>query len=159
MTVTEERKSVEDRLKELGLELPAPLPPGGTYVPVRRDGDLVYVSGQGPRRPDGSRHTGKVGDGVTVAEAYGHARLAGLGLLAALEAEIGSLENIRILKLFGMVNAAPDFGDHAGVINGCSDLLVELLGERGRHARSAVGMGSLPGNMTVEIELVARITG
>jgi enamine deaminase RidA (YjgF/YER057c/UK114 family) len=155
--MTQDSPTAEDRLKALGLVLPPARSPGGTSTPVRRDGDLLYVSGQRPHRPDGTRYTDKVGTNVTVAEAYPHARLTGLEILAALKAETGSLENIRFLKIFGMVNAAPEFCDHPQVINGCSDLLGEVLEERGRHARSAIGMGSLPGNMTVEIEAVVRV--
>lgn len=150
-------QTVEARLHALGLVLPPPRAPGGSYTPVRRDGDILYVSGQGPFRPDGRRYVGKVGAGVSVAEANLHARLTALEILSALKAETGSLENIRFLKIFGMVNAAPEFADHPQVINGCSDLLGEVLGERGHHARSAIGMGSLPGNMTVEIEAVVRL--
>ncbi len=152
-------KTSEQRLADLGIELPAALPPGGTYVPVRRDGDMIYVSGQGPRRPDGSRHTGQLGQNVTVEEGYEHARLAGLSILGLARAEAGSLDALRVVKVFGMVNAVPGFGDQAKVINGCSDLLVQVLGEDGQHARSAVGMGSLPGNMTVEVEAIFRIKG
>ena len=147
----------EQRLTALGIALPGLLPPGGNYVPVRRDGDTLYIAGQGPRRPDGSRFTGRVGEDISKEDAYDHARLAGLAILALARAEAGSLDNLRALKVFGMVNAVPGFGDHAKVINGCSDLLVEVLGEDGKHARSAVGMGSLPGNMTVEVEAVFRI--
>lgn len=153
----DDAQNCDARLKALGLTLPAPPPPSGTYVPARRDGNLVYISGQGPRKPDGSRHIGKVGLNVSVDEAYDHAQIAALGLLSVAKSEAGNLDRIRFLKIFGMVNAAPDFGDHAKVINGCSDLLVAVLGDRGRHARSAVGMGSLPGEMTVEIEAVIRI--
>ena len=149
--------AIDDKLTELGLtlpELPAPL---ANYVPFKRDGDVVYLSGQGPRRPDGTYPTGKVGAGVSVEEAYEHARQTGLGLLAAAKKAAGSLSKVEILKVFGMVNAAPDFADQPKVINGCSDLFVAVLGERGRHARSAVGLGSLPNNMTVEIEAVICI--
>jgi len=152
-----DHQTPEQKLAELGLSLPAPLAPGGTYVPVRRDGDLLYVSGQGPRRPDGSRYVGKVGAEVSVEDAYAHARLTGLAILSQAKAEAGSLEAIEVVKVFGMVNAAPEFGDHAKVINGCSDLFVAVLGDKGRHARSAVGMGSLPGGMTVEIEAILRV--
>ena len=147
----------DDKLKELGLALPELTAPLANYVPFKRDGAIVYLSGQGPRRPDGSYPTGKVGRDVTVEEAYGHARETGLGLLAAAKAASGDLGKVEFLKVFGMVNAAPDFADQPKVINGCSDLLVAVLGERGRHARSAVGLGSLPNNMTVEIEAVIRI--
>lgn len=153
----DDTRTAEDRLQALGLTLPAPLPPGGTYVPARRDGNLIYISGQGPRKPDGSRHVGKVGADISIEEACDHARIAALALLSVAKLDAGSLERIRFLKIFGMVNAAPNFGDHAKVINGCSDLLVAVLGDNGRHARSAVGMGSLPGGMTVEIEAVIRI--
>jgi enamine deaminase RidA (YjgF/YER057c/UK114 family) len=107
---------------------------------------------------DGRLATGKVGAGVTVEQANAHARRAGLGLLAVLEQFLGSLDRVeQIVKLLGMVNAVPDFEQQPAVINGCSDLLVEVFGERGRHARSAVGMGSLPGNITVEIEAVVAV--
>jgi enamine deaminase RidA (YjgF/YER057c/UK114 family) len=126
-------------------------------VPFKRDGNIIYLSGQGPRKPDGSSHTGKVGRDVTLEEAHGYARLVGLGLLAAAKMAAGSLDNVEVLKVLGMVNAVPEFTDHPKVINGCSDLFVSVLGERGRHARSAVGMGSLPNMIPVEIEAVMRI--
>ncbi len=147
----------EDRLRELGLTLPTLPPPGGNYVPFRRDGHVIYLSGQGPRKPDGTVHVGKVGRDVTVEEAYEHAKLIGLGLLAAVKLAAGDLDRVEVLKLLGMVNAVPEFTQQPKVINGCSDLLVAVLGERGRHARSAVGMGSLPNGMTVEIEAVMRV--
>ncbi len=149
----------EDKLKELGLALPDVPTPVANYVPFKRAGDVVYLSGQGPRKADGSYHTGKVGRDVTWEEAYEHAKITGLGLLAAARMAAGGLDKVEILKLFGMVNAVPDFADQPKVINGCSDLFVAVLGERGRHARSAIGMGSLPNNMTVEIEAVIRIVG
>ncbi len=147
----------DERLAELGLELPNLATPVANYVPFKRDGDVVYLSGQGPRGPDGTYPTGKVGRDVTVEDAYRHARQTGLGLLAAAREAAGSLDKVEILKVFGMVNAVPDFADQPKVINGCSDLFVAVLGERGRHARSAVGLGSLPNNMTVEIEAVIRV--
>jgi enamine deaminase RidA (YjgF/YER057c/UK114 family) len=149
--------SVEDKLKELGLALPNVPTPVANYVPFKRAGDIVYLSGQGPRKPDGSYHTGKVGRDVTWEQAYEHAKITGLGLLAAARTAAGTLDKVEILKVFGMVNGVPDFADQPKVINGCSDLFVNVLGERGRHARSAIGMGSLPNNMTVEIEAVIRI--
>lgn len=149
--------TAEQKLAELGLTLPKTFAPVATYVPAKRAGDLLFLSGQGPRRPDGSLHVGKVGVDVSVEEAYEHARLVGLGLLAAIKAAAGGLDRVEIIKLLGMVNAAPDFAEHPKVINGCSDLLVAVLGERGRHARSAVGMGSLPNGMTVEIEAIVRV--
>ncbi len=149
--------TADERLSELGLELPNLATPVANYVPFKRDGDLVYLSGQGPRGTDGTYPTGKVGRDVTVEDAYRHARQTGLGLLAAAREAAGSLDKVEILKVFGMVNAVPDFADQPKVINGCSDLFVAVLGERGRHARSAVGLGSLPNNMTVEIEAVIRV--
>ncbi len=153
--------SAEARLKELGLTLPEMPAPIANYVRFKRVGDLVFLSGQGPRLPDGTIPSGKVGSQansqVSVAEAYEHAKLTGLGLLAAMKEAAGSLDRVEVIKLLGMVNGDPTFGDQPKVINGCSDLLVAVLGERGRHARSAVGMGSLPHNMTVEIEAIIRI--
>jgi enamine deaminase RidA (YjgF/YER057c/UK114 family) len=150
--------SAEDNLRNLGLTLPEMPSPIANYVRFKRAGDMVYLSGQGPRRPDGSNATGKVGGGVTWEEAYEHAKLTGLGLLAAMkQAADGNLDRVEVIKVLGMVNATPDFGDHPKVINGCSDLFVAVLGDRGRHARSAVGMGSLPNGITVEIEAIVRV--
>jgi len=149
--------SAEENLKKLGLTLPEMPAPIANYVRFKRVGDLVFLSGQGPRKPDGSNHTGKVGADVSWEQAYEHARLTGLGLLAAMKQAAGSLDKVEVVKLLGMVNATPDFADHPKVINGCSDLFVAVLGENGRHARSAVGMGSLPNNITVEIEAIIRV--
>lgn len=149
--------SPEEKLSQLGLTLPDLAAPSATYLPFKRDGQTIYISGQGPRKPDGAYHLGKVGQDVTWEEAYEHARIVGLGLLAAMrEAVGGGLGKVEVLKVFGMVNAVPNFADQPKVINGCSDLFVEILGEHGRHARSAIGMGSLPNNMTVEIEAIIR---
>ena len=147
----------EQKLEKLGLTLPTVPTPVANYVPFKRDGNTVYLSGQGPRRPDGSMCTGKVGRDVTIEQAYQHARLVGLGLLAAAKLAAGELGKVEILKVLGMVNGVPEFEDQPKVINGCSDLFVEILGDRGRHARSAVGMGSLPGNISVEIEVIIKI--
>jgi len=149
--------SVESRLSELGLTLPSIPSPVANYVPFKRDGNVIYLSGQGPRRPDGTYYVGKVGKDFSWEEAYQHAKLTGLGLLAAARLAAGSLDKVEVLKVLGMVNGAPDFADQPKVINGCSDLFVSVLGERGRHARSAIGMGSLPNNMTVEIEAIVRL--
>jgi enamine deaminase RidA (YjgF/YER057c/UK114 family) len=152
--------SAEANLTKLGLVLPDMPMPIANYVRFKQVGDIVYLSGQGPRRPDGSVATGKVGLNVTWEEAYEHAKLTGLGLLAAMkQAAGGDLDRVEVVKVLGMVNATPDFGDHPKVINGCSDLFVAVLGDRGRHARSAVGMGSLPNGITVEIEAIIRISG
>ena len=150
---------IEQRLAELGIELPTPQTPVANYVGAVLTGNLLFLSGRGPMRPDGTQHTGIVGQDVSVEEAYGHARLTGLQLIGTMQAELGDLDRVgRIVKLLGMVNAVPGFGQHPEVINGCSDLFVEVFGERGRHARSAVGMGSLPRNITVEIEAVVEVS-
>ena len=162
MTIADHRASqgasTEDRLTRLGIVIPPPPPPIGNFLTHVREGNLVFLSGQGPREANGQLHTGKVGGDVTPAEAYRHARLTGINLLSVLHDVLGNFDRIkRIVKLLGMVNAVPDFGDHPGVINGCSDLFVEVLGPRGTHARSAIGVGSLPGNITVEIEAVVAV--
>jgi enamine deaminase RidA (YjgF/YER057c/UK114 family) len=149
----------EAKLASMGLVLPEIPKPVGTYVPFKVSGDTLYLSGQGPRRADGSFVTGKVGRDVTIEQAQEAARLVGLGLLAAAKAAAGELSRVEVLKVLGMVNAVPEFTDQPKVINGCSDLFVAVLGERGRHARSAVGMGSLPMGISVEIEAVLRIHG
>ena len=150
--------SAEARLQELGIELPQPSTPAGSYVPAVVTGNLVFLSGQGPVSAAGVI-TGKVGDDVDLATAREAARRTGLQLLAALRQELGSLDRVtRIVKVLGMVNCAPGFNDTPSVINGCSDLLVEVFGpEIGRHARSAVGMAELPYDIAVEIELVAEV--
>jgi enamine deaminase RidA (YjgF/YER057c/UK114 family) len=147
----------EAKLASMGLTLPEMPKPLANYVPFKRHGDTLYLSGQGPRGNDGTMATGVVGRDVTVEQAYEHAKLVGLGLLAAAKAAAGDLGKIEVLKVLGMVNAVPEFGDQPKVINGCSDLFVAVLGERGRHARSAVGMGSLPNNISVEIEVIMRV--
>ena len=149
--------SPDEKLKQLGLTLPEIPKPIATYVSYKRDGNTLYLSGQGPRDAQGRIPTGVVGRDVSVKEAYEHAKLVGLGLLAAAKAASGDLAKIEVIKLLGMVRGTPDFGEQPAVINGCSDLFVAVLGERGRHARSAVGMGSLPHGMTVEIECIMKI--
>ncbi len=145
----------EEKLAALGLVLPQVAVPLANYVPYRFAGNLLYLSGQGPRREDGSIVTGRLGRDHTVEQGYADARRTGLGLLATAKAALGELGRIEaVIKLLGMVNAEPDFGEHPQVINGCSDLFVEVLGDAGRHARSAVGMGSLPNRMSVEIEVI-----
>lgn len=146
-----------ERLAALGLELPAVPPPIGRFVTFVEAGPLLYLSGQGPRQPDGAMMQGKVGRDVTVAAAYEHARLTGLNLLAVLDAALGDLSRVRrIVKLLGFVNAVPEFGEHPAVINGCSDLFNDVFGDIGSHARSAIGVGSLPGNISVEVEAVVE---
>ncbi len=150
--------SAEAKLAELGLSLPSLPRPIGTYVHAVRSGNLLFLAGKGPRNPDGSTPTGKVGRDVTTDVAYQHARSVGLMLLAAIKDAVGSLDRVtRVVKVLGMVNAAAEFTDQPKVINGCSDLFVQVFGERGQHARSAVGMGSLPGGITVEIEAIVEV--
>ena len=153
--------SAEARLKQLGITLPPVPTPVANYVPYRIAGNLLFLAGQGPRDADGKMLTGKVGAEVSVDEAYKRARLVGLGLLAATRQALGSLDKVEaVLKLLGMVNGVPDFKDHPKVINGCSDLFVEVFGDQiGKHARSAVGMGSLPNQISVEIEGIIAIKG
>jgi len=149
--------SVADRLREMGLELPPPFT-GGNYVPAVSAGDLVFVSGSGPQRPGGGFVTGKVGADVDVDQAKEAARLCALAALTALQGEIGDLERVtRIVKLLGFVNSAPGFGEQPKVIDGASELLISLFGDRGRHARSAVGMAELPFNIAVEVEMVVQV--
>ena len=150
--------SAEQRLKALGIELGAVSAPVANYVNAVRAGSLLFLSGKGPRAVNGKRPQGKVGRDYTADEAYQHARSVGMDLLAVMRAELGSLDKVkRVVKLLGMVNAVPEFQDHPRVINGCSDLFVEVLGEAGKHARSAVGMGSLPMGIPVEIECIVEV--
>jgi enamine deaminase RidA (YjgF/YER057c/UK114 family) len=151
--------SVDQRLIELGIDLPEPFPPAGTYVGAVPTGSLLYVSGAGPARADGTFVTGKVGGTVDLDEAVEAARLTGLQLLSVMRKELGSLDRVRrIVKTFGMVNCAPGFNRTPRVIDGCSNLLVDVFGDAGRGARSAVGMAELPFDIAVEIELVAEIS-
>ena len=151
----------EKKLKELGIDLGTVSAPIANYVNAVRTGNLLYLAGKGPR-PDssGNRPKGKVGREYTVEQGYQHARSVGLDLLAVMRQELGSLDKVkRVVKVLGMVNAVPEFEDQPKVINGCSDLFVEVLGERGKHARSAVGMGSLPMGIPVEIEVIVEVAG
>ena len=149
--------SAEAKLKELGIELPEPLAPAGNYVGATKVGNLVYLSGEGPRLPDGVI-SGKVGGDLTVEDGQEAARLVGLNMLTTLRNHIGSLDRVKqIVKVFGMVNAVPDFIHHPAVINGFSDLMVEVFGDKGRSARSAVGMSSLPFQIACEVEMIVEI--
>jgi enamine deaminase RidA (YjgF/YER057c/UK114 family) len=150
--------SADQALADAGLSLPELPRRLANYLWFKQAGDLVWISGQGPRNPDGSFITGKVGRDYTSEQAYQHARLAGLDLLAIAREAVGTLDQVQVVKLLGMVNATPEFTEHGKVIDGCSDLLVEVLGEAGRHARASVGMGSLPNQITVEIEAIIRVT-
>ena len=150
---------IESRLEHLGISLPAEPVPIANYVPGVRTGNLVYLSGLGPAsRPDGTAPSGKVGRDLTTEEGYEAARLTGINILARMKGELGDLDRVRrVVKLLGMVNSAPDFNQQPAVVNGCSDLLVEVFGDRGRHARSAVGMASLPNDIPVEIEIIIEV--
>ncbi|MHC1551095.1 RidA family protein [Phyllobacterium sp. K27] len=157
-TTVPTQTSPYERLKALGISLPPAPNPIANFVTHIQEGNLLYLSGQGPREDDGFMHTGKVGGNVGVEEAYQHARLTAINLLAVMQSALGDLNRVkRVVKLLGMVNAVPDFEDHPLVINGCSDLLIDIFGEAGNHARSAVGFGSLPGNITVEIEAIVAL--
>ena len=149
----------EQKLKQLGLDLGTVSAPVANYVNAVRTGNLLYLAGKGPRADaKGRRPVGKVGREFTTEQAYQHARSVGLDLLAVMRQELGSLDKVkRVVKVLGMVNAVPEFAEHPQVINGCSDLFVEVLGEAGRHARSAVGMGSLPMGIPVEIECIIEV--
>ncbi|HLF05470.1 MAG TPA: RidA family protein [Dehalococcoidia bacterium] len=148
----------ETRLAQLGYALPPPPPPAGNYLPATRSGNLLWLAGVGSRRADGSRIIGKLGAGLTVAQGYEAARWCALNLLTLMKEELGDLDRVgRILKVVGMVNSAPDFTQQAQVVDGASDLFVELFGERGRHSRSAPGMAALPNNVAVIVECVVEV--
>ena len=147
-----------EHLESLGLKL-LPVPrPIGNFRNFVRTGSLVFVSGQGPRDADGTIHQGKVGRDVLVADAYRHARLTGLNVISVLADAVGDLGRItQVVKLLGLVNATEDFASHPDVIDGCSDLFTSVFGEIGQHARSAIGVASLPNNITVEIEAIFEV--
>jgi enamine deaminase RidA (YjgF/YER057c/UK114 family) len=150
--------SATENLARLGLEIPSAPAPIGNYVPFRLAGNMLFLSGVGPRNSAGVSVTGKVGQALTIDQAYEAARLCGLNLIANMKSALGSIDRVdTILKVFGMVNAAPNFIEHPKVINGCTDLFVAVFGDDGRPARSAVGMGSLPGNISVEIEAIVLV--
>jgi enamine deaminase RidA (YjgF/YER057c/UK114 family) len=149
--------SAEARLQELGIELPSPFPPVGNYVACVQSGDLLHVGGHGPIAGDGAV-VGKVGKDLTLEQGRDAARLTGLSILATMRTELGTLDRVeQIVKVFGMVNVGGDFNQTPAVIDGCSDLLVDVFGEQGRHTRSAVGLAALPFDIAVEIELIARV--
>jgi enamine deaminase RidA (YjgF/YER057c/UK114 family) len=154
----EQTVGAEDRIKELGIELSAGPAPVANYVPAVRTGNLVFLSGQLPTRPDGSRIVGRLGVDVEVQAGYEAARVATIGLLGRLKDFLGSLDNVvRVVKVNGYVNSAPDFQQQPQVINGASDLLVEVFGEAGKHARAAVSAGALPFGAAVEVELIVEV--
>ena len=148
----------EAKLAELGIELPQATTPVANYVNAVRTGNLIFLAGKGPRKPEGGNVTGKLGADLTIEQGYEAARLAGIAQLSVLKAELGNLNRVkRVVKVKGMVNAIPEFTDHPKVVNGYSDLMVEVFGERGKHARAAVGMGSLPSDIAVEIEMIVEV--
>jgi enamine deaminase RidA (YjgF/YER057c/UK114 family) len=157
-SLASDKPDFEARIKELGIELPVPSTPVANYVNAVSTGNLVFMAGAGPRQSDGTYITGKLGQDLTVEQGYEAARLTGINQLAALKAEIGSLNRVeRIVKVTGMVNSDPSFSDQPAVINGFSDLMVEIFGDRGKHARAAVGMAALPINIAVEIEMIVEV--
>ncbi|WP_150621809.1 RidA family protein [Pandoraea horticolens] len=147
-----------DQLKALGIVLPIQPKPIGNFVTHVLEGSLLFLSGQGPTHTDGRLHSGRLGDGVTVGDAYQHAWLTGINLLAVMHEALGDLRRVRrIVKLLGFVNATPEFDEHHKVINGCSDLMGRVFGVSGIHARSAIGIASLPANITVEVEAIVAV--
>ncbi len=158
LSILTNAQDAETKLKAMKIELPVLSKPLANYVHVVRSGNLLFLAGKGPSKSDGTYITGKVGKDLTIEKGSEAARLTAINQLAVLKAELGSLNKVkRIIKVLGMVNCEADFKDHPKVINGFSDLLVEVFGEKGKHARSAVGMCSLPNNMAVEIELIVEI--
>lgn len=149
---------IRDKIEKLGIQWPLQSPqPMANYKTLRRSGNLLFTSGSGSFLNGKVIHVGKVGKDITLEEGYEAAKITAVNLLSMIEAEVGSLENIRIIKLLGFVNSAEDFFKQPAVINGASDLLVDLLGEKGQHARSAIGTSMLPFNIPVEIEMIAEI--
>jgi enamine deaminase RidA (YjgF/YER057c/UK114 family) len=151
-------QDAETKLKEKGIVLTTPTPPVATYVNAVRVGNLLFLSGKGPTKPDGTNITGKIGKDLTIEQGYEAARLTAINHLAVLKAELGSLNKVkRIVKVLGMVNCTDDFKDQPKVINGYSDLMVEIFGDKGKHARSAVGMNALPVGIAVEVEVIVEV--
>lgn len=148
----------EERLKELNIVLPEPPQPVANYVNGVRAGNLIFLAGKGPKYPDGTELSGKLGQDVTIEEGYAGARMTAINQMAVLKEMLGDLRKVkRIVKVLGMVNSDPSFVEQPKVINGFSDLMVEVFGDRGKHARAAVGMVTLPRGQSVEIELVVEV--
>ena len=148
----------DKKLKELGIELTAVSKPVANYVKAVRTGNLLYLSGHGPTKADGTNITGKVGKDLTVDQGYDAAKQVGIAILSTLKAELGDLNKVkRVVKVLGMVNCTEDFVDQPKVMNGFSDLMVAVFGEKGKHARSAVGMYALPSNISVEVEIIVEL--
>lgn len=156
--VAAQKTDFDKKLKDLGIELFAPAPPMANYVRAVRTGNLLYLAGHGPGRADGSYITGKVGRELTVEQGAQAARQTAIALLSTLQSELGDLNKVkRIVKVLGMVNCTDTFTEQPKVMNGFSDLMVAVFGERGKHARSAVGMHALPSNIAVEIEMIVEV--
>lgn len=150
----------EANLAELGIQLSTPSSPVANYVNAVRTGNLIFLAGKGPLKEDGENITGKLGANLTIEQGYEAARITGINQLAVLKSELGNLNKVkRIVKVLGMVNAVPGFTDHPKVVNGYSDLMVAVFGEKGKHARAAVGMGSLPSEIAVEVEMIVEVYG
>lgn len=148
----------EANLKELGIELSTPSAPVANYVNAVRTGNIIFLAGKGPLQANGENITGKLGADLTIEQGYEAARVTGINQLSVLKAELGNLNKVkRIIKVKGMVNAVPEFTDHPKVVNGYSDLMVAVFGEKGKHARAAIGMGSLPSNIAVEIDMIVEV--
>ena len=148
----------EQKLKELGIQLSSPSSPVANYVNTVRTGNLIFISGKGPLKTDGNYVLGKLGENLTLEQGYEAARLTAINLISTLKASIGDLSKVkRIVRVTGMVNSTSDFTDHPKVVNGCSDLLVEVFGDNGKHTRAAVGMNSLPLNIAVEIDMIVEV--
>jgi enamine deaminase RidA (YjgF/YER057c/UK114 family) len=158
IATTAQKVDYDKKLKELGIELMKPTQPIANYVKAVRTGNLIFLAGHGPTLPDGSNITGKVGRDLTPEQGYNAARQTAISLLSTLKTEIGDFNKVkRVVKVLGMVNCHSDFTDQPKVINGCSDLLVAVFGDKGKHARSAVGMNSLPMNIAVEVEMIVEV--
>lgn len=148
----------EAKLSALGIELSTPSAPVANYVNAVRTGNLIFLAGKGPLKPDGENITGKLGADLTIEEGYEAARITGINQLSVLKAELGNLNKVkRIVKVLGMVNSTPDFIDQPKVVNGYSDLMVAVFGENGKHARAAVGMGALPSDIAIEVEMIVEV--
>ncbi len=155
---TAQKVDYDKKLKDLGITLITPSKPVANYVKAVRTGNLLYLSGDGPTKSDGKYITGKLGADLTVEQGYEAARQTGISILSTLKAELGDLNKVkRVVKVLGMVNCTNTFTDQPKVINGFSDLMVAVFGEKGKHARSAVGMASLPSNIAVEIEIIVEV--
>lgn len=156
--VSQDGIDAEQRIADLGIELIIPNAPTANYLKAKRVGNLVFLAGHGPDKPEGGQVIGKLGGGLEIEEGVMAARYTGISLLSSLKAEIGDLNKVKnIVRAQGMVNADPSFTQHSQVINGFSDLMVEVFGEKGKHARAAIGMSSLPNNIAVEIDMIVEL--